>query len=277
MLTEKTFDTGAVVIHYAEGPAHGVPLVMLHGATARWQTFLSVLPLLAMRYHTYALDLRGHGLSGRTPGAYKTVDFPKGIDTFLREQVAEPAVLLGWSLGSDVALQLAAEAPELVRALILEDSDAHLITETGADETDPGLIPIFEFLRSTYDIVSKDPSFPHVLASLAAIDPQEDDISRRRRAKTLGQVDPEFLLEGANNTMDLGFRPGELAEKITCPVLLIRGDPALGGIVKDEDVDWYRSHIRDFSHIAVAGAGHNVHRTQPLTYYQHVMNFIEAI
>src|SRR5690242_10246095 len=118
MLVEKTFNAGSWNIHYAEGPAHGVPLVMLHGATTRWQTFLSVLPFLSVRYHTYALDLRGHGLSGRTPGAYKTVDFPQGIDSFLRDQVGESAVLLGWSLGCEVALQIAANAPQLVRAMI---------------------------------------------------------------------------------------------------------------------------------------------------------------
>src|SRR3712207_1163148 len=106
--------------------------------------------------------------------------------------------------------------------MILEDPAMHLTNEIGADVTDPGLIPIFKFLRSAYHIVSEDPSFPHVLKSLAAIDPEEDDINRRRRAKTLGQVDPEFLLEGANNTMDLGFRPSDLALKITCPVLLIK-------------------------------------------------------
>src|SRR5262249_53377431 len=137
MLTEKTFDTGTLIINYAEGPAHGVPLVLLHGGTGRWQTFLTVLPLLAMRYHIYALDLRGHGLSGRTPGAYKIVDFPKGIDIFLREQVGKPAVLLGHSLGTNVVLQVAASAPELVLALILEDPDGHLVTEVGFDETDP--------------------------------------------------------------------------------------------------------------------------------------------
>jgi hypothetical protein len=37
MLTEKTFDTGSLKINFAEGPANGMPLVLLHGGTARWQ------------------------------------------------------------------------------------------------------------------------------------------------------------------------------------------------------------------------------------------------
>jgi pimeloyl-ACP methyl ester carboxylesterase len=90
MLTEKTFETGTVSIHYAEGPVSGRPLVMLHGGTLRWQDFLPVLPLLSFRYHTYALDLCGHGRSGRMPGAYRIDQFADDVEQFLRVLVAEP-------------------------------------------------------------------------------------------------------------------------------------------------------------------------------------------
>ena len=40
MLIEKYFDAGSLKINFAEGPANGTPLVLLHGATARWQELL---------------------------------------------------------------------------------------------------------------------------------------------------------------------------------------------------------------------------------------------
>ena len=40
-LVERTIDTGQVVLNYAEGPAHGAPLVLLHGLGRRWQIFLT--------------------------------------------------------------------------------------------------------------------------------------------------------------------------------------------------------------------------------------------
>ena len=47
-LVEHTFDTGevrlGVQLNYAEGPAHGPPLVLLHGLGRRWQVFLPVIP-----------------------------------------------------------------------------------------------------------------------------------------------------------------------------------------------------------------------------------------
>ena len=108
MITEKEFDTGTVSIHYAEGPASGRPLVLLHGGSLRWQDYLPVLPLLSFRYHTYALDLRGHGQSGRTPGAYRIEHFADDVVHFLHERVASPAALLGYSMGAHVAMEVAA-------------------------------------------------------------------------------------------------------------------------------------------------------------------------
>jgi pimeloyl-ACP methyl ester carboxylesterase len=40
---------------------------------------------------------------------------------FLRRVVGEPAYIVGHSLGALVAIQLGAVAPELVRAMVLED------------------------------------------------------------------------------------------------------------------------------------------------------------
>ena len=71
MLKERTFDANGVAINYAEGPPSGPPLVLLHGGGDRWQHFLPILPSLVMRWQVYALDLRGHGKSGRVPGQYR--------------------------------------------------------------------------------------------------------------------------------------------------------------------------------------------------------------
>jgi pimeloyl-ACP methyl ester carboxylesterase len=85
MLTEKIFDTGVVALNYVEGPPSGLPLVLLHGVTLRWQDFLNVMPTLAFRYHSYALDFRGHGCSGHVADAYRIVDYTQDVIHFLRQ------------------------------------------------------------------------------------------------------------------------------------------------------------------------------------------------
>src|SRR3712207_1787845 len=121
MFTDKMFDTGIVSLNVAEGPAAGPPLVLLHGISACWQTFLSIMPPLAFRYQLYGVELRGHGRSGRVPGAYHLEHYAQDTLALLRQQIAAPAVLLGHSLGGLVAIQVAAAAADAVRALVLED------------------------------------------------------------------------------------------------------------------------------------------------------------
>ena len=83
MLTEKTFDNGSLLINYAEGPASGVPLVLLHGLPSRWQEFQILIPALTEKWHVYALDARGQGKSGRTPGHYYSQYYADDVISFL--------------------------------------------------------------------------------------------------------------------------------------------------------------------------------------------------
>src|SRR3954471_8978915 len=121
MLQEQTFDTGTVSINYVADQASGPPLVLLHGVTSRWQGWLSVMPDLALRWRLFALDLRGHGRSGRADGRYRLTDYAGDVTAFLQRRAGEPAVVVGHSLGAMIAIAVAAEAPDFVRAVVLED------------------------------------------------------------------------------------------------------------------------------------------------------------
>ena len=121
MLKEGTFNADGVTINFVEGPSFGPPLVLLHGGGDRWQHFLPIIPSLVMRWHIYALDLRGHGKSGRVPGQYRPEHYVADVMAFLESQLAERAILFGHSLGGWIALMVAAEMVDRVRALILGD------------------------------------------------------------------------------------------------------------------------------------------------------------
>src|SRR5262249_28309801 len=103
LFREATFDTGNVVLNYAEGPASGLPLVMLHGGSGRWQLYSEMLAELAKRCHVYAPDLRGHGKSGWVPRGYTIREYVGDIAAFL-EKISGPAVLMGHSLGGIIAV-----------------------------------------------------------------------------------------------------------------------------------------------------------------------------
>ena len=89
-LAERTFDTGEVQLNYAEGPANGPPLVLLHGLGRRWQVFLPLIPALSLRWHIFAPDLRGHGKSSRVARGYHGPQYSEDIASLLRERVGAP-------------------------------------------------------------------------------------------------------------------------------------------------------------------------------------------
>src|SRR2546430_2176791 len=109
-MSQAKFDTGQVTLNYAEGPGAGPALVLLHGGSARWQYFDGILPELTERWHVFAPDLRGHGLSGRAAGRYALRDYADDIGAFL-QHVSGPASLFGHSLGGMIALMTADQAP----------------------------------------------------------------------------------------------------------------------------------------------------------------------
>ena len=65
MLRESTLETPPGSLNLAEGPANGPVLILLHGFTNRWQTFLPILPGLTKKWQVIAFDHRGHGRSVR--------------------------------------------------------------------------------------------------------------------------------------------------------------------------------------------------------------------
>ncbi len=274
MLTEKTFDTGTVKINYAEGPPSGMPLVMLHGVTTWWQTFLPVLPWFLVRYHVYALDLRGHGRSGRAPGAYSIGNDAEDGIAFLRDQVAEPAVLLGWSLGAMASILVAAQAPALVHAIVLEDPPLDVMTETAAS---PPTVAAFQMFRAWREVITMDGSTEERLSAVAAIIPQADAATVRRRLKQLNQCDPEMLTLIVERKKFEPYRWQELLPQIPCPVLLLQADPASGAAVEDHDAELAASLLADCTHVRLPGVGHGIHAEQPTTFSRIVMDFLESL
>jgi pimeloyl-ACP methyl ester carboxylesterase len=130
-MNERRFDAGSVEVNYAEGPNHGPPLVLLHGGSSRWQWWKWVIEPLAAKTHAFAPDLRGHGLSTWTPGHYRLFDYADDIAAFLEHVVGESAILLGHSLGGEIAMIVAALHPSRVLAVINEDAPLPADDSTG--------------------------------------------------------------------------------------------------------------------------------------------------
>ncbi|NUR92461.1 MAG: alpha/beta hydrolase [Nonomuraea sp.] len=116
MMRETTVN--GIKLVYREEGAPGAPLlILLHGRTANHHNWNGVTQHLARRYHVLVPDLRGHGDSGY-PGSYGLTEMAADVAALIGDRTA---VVVGHSLGGVVAYHLAADHPELVERLVLED------------------------------------------------------------------------------------------------------------------------------------------------------------
>lgn len=101
--------------------APGAPrLVLVHGGGAHNGWWSWTAPFLAPAFEVVALELSGHGRSGRRPGAYR---FGTWADEALAAAGAGPAVLVGHSMGGVVVGIAAARAGAArIPAVVLVDA-----------------------------------------------------------------------------------------------------------------------------------------------------------
>ena len=121
LIREKQLHTGKIDINYAEGPDNGPALILIPGQSADWTNYEKVLPQLSTKFQVFAVDVRGHGKSSWTTGNYTFDTIGSDMITFLENVVKRKAFISGNSSGGLIALWLAANRPELVAGIIMED------------------------------------------------------------------------------------------------------------------------------------------------------------
>ncbi|MFD9903324.1 alpha/beta fold hydrolase [Streptomyces sp. NPDC059063] len=110
-------------LSYLDFGGPGPALLALHGHFGDGRTFAPLAAALAGEWRVIAPDQRGHGRSDRSDD-YTRRGYVDDIAALLAHLGVTDAVVLGHSLGGVNAYQLAAWHPDLVRALVIEDSVA---------------------------------------------------------------------------------------------------------------------------------------------------------
>ena len=247
-------------------------MVLVHGLPGRWQEFLPMIPCLSMQSHIYALDFRGQGKSGRTPGEYQSKYYTADLISFLDKLPNQPATLFGLSAGGAVTLCAAAQRPDLVRAVIVGDFPLDL-DELVKWMTSKAFVTHFSALRM---LASKDLSMAELETGIANIQvrvpgkgttinygdtPGIDLVRIQQLALTLRDMDPgvlEYHAEGRPIEFLVDFNLERMLPQITCPVLLLQANPSLGGMLTDKAVSRFQAALPNSSHLRIDQFGHDL-------------------
>jgi pimeloyl-ACP methyl ester carboxylesterase len=258
MPRERTFDAKSVRLNYLDyGSSSDQPLVMLHGGAWRWQEYLSLIPSLGRRWHIYALDLRGNGLSGWVPGTYRLQDFAEDNAEFV-SRLNAPTVLVGHSIGGVIALMVAARWPDKVKALIIEDSPLTLDNYRKIVDSSREMFGLWLSLKKS---AQSEQGLALALADAYKDYPGVTSAWILFFAGCLWQLDHTYfhaLLDDFDSFTE-GYDYQNILAKIDCPVLFLRGEIKLGAVMTDDEISWLQTNFGNVQCARIDGVGHLLH------------------
>jgi pimeloyl-[acyl-carrier protein] methyl ester esterase len=239
---------------HVESLGRGRTLVMLHGWGMHSGLWCPLLPRLIERYRLHLVDLPGHGYSdalGTAPPLSLRRVF-EAVELAIAETVTPaPLMILGWSLGGQVALEWARLRPERVGALVLMSTTPsfvqrpdwpHAITEATlrqfGDELRVAYRPTLQRFVSLQVQGSGHPR--DVLASL------------RTQLFARGEPSPQALRDSLEllSSSDLRSRIGAISQ----PALVIAGDRDT--LTPIAAARWLADALPQASLVVIPGAAH---------------------
>jgi pimeloyl-ACP methyl ester carboxylesterase len=118
-----SFDSAGVKIHY-EDRGSDEPVVLVHGFAANARNNWEIpgwYEALAPKYRVIAMDCRGHGLSEKPHDKehYGTDTMAADVIRLLDHLGIRRSLLMGYSMGARISLEVIMKYPERIRAAVL--------------------------------------------------------------------------------------------------------------------------------------------------------------
>ncbi len=259
--------SGDVKIHYYRTGDEKPPVVLLHGITDNGLCWNQMALHLEPEYDVVMVDARGHGLSDAPGGGYTAGEMAEDAVALIRQLALDRPVVIGHSIGAEMAAVIAARYPQLVSGVVLEDPPWY----------EPGFLPseserrqrAEDLRQSILEMQAK--GLEELLATARQKYPNGDGGDHFHWARAKQQARPEVaqkFLEAPRPWM-------ELIQQFGCPVLLVTGDPALGALVTAEVAAQVERTWKNGKVVHLPGAGHSIHRTQFEPFYRAVLDFLK--
>jgi pimeloyl-ACP methyl ester carboxylesterase len=240
-------------------------LVLLHAAGGNAHWWDHVAPALASRFHTVALDFRGHGDSDYPDETYVGA-FHDDLDALLEHLRQPRPILLGHSLGAHVALERAARAGGVAALVLL---DLAWGTPTAVRHSARRALS----LRFTYPSRELAITRFRFLPSAERVDPElraaiaEHSVRRDPDGRFGFKFDPRWFALPQRKLPPLG--------DVRCPTLLVRG--AESTLLSAENARGLADEIPGARLVEIPQAGHHVHIDRPAAVLPLVQGFLDEV
>ncbi len=268
-LQEGYIDASGVNIHYYRANTHLPSVVFLHGIVEYGLCWERLSEIIHKDYDVIMVDARGHGRSDTPPSGYAPENHAGDVAALITQLNLDRPVLIGHSMGANTAALTAAQYPDRIGGLILEDPPWW---EKDSPEMSGIRTAMAEKIHASI-LQDSLKSLCEVITSVQERYPcwHADDCLHWAIAKKQVRLE---ILSGMHQP-----RPPwqEFASRIQCPTLLITGEPSLGAIITPEVAAEALTLIPQAVELHIANAGHNVRRDKFESYTRGVRAFLNSL
>lgn len=227
-------------------------LVLVHGITDDGLCWTPVTEVFADRLNVVMVDLRGHGLSDAPEDGYTLENIGNELAAVIRTLGLTAPIVLGHSLGAIAALVMAGLHPKLPGYLILEDPPPFWDSTFFSS-------PNTEFEQWIRDIKNK--ARDEILAEGNSTHSDWSKIELEHWANSKLRFDAKVTaLMHPSDYASINFRG--LMGQISCPILLLSGNKALGAAATAEQIAQLKEYLPRLQVISITEAGHSIRREQ---------------
>lgn len=235
-------------------------LVFVHCWTCNRAFWREQLDVFAEDHTVVALDLPGHGASGRERETWTMAAFADDVRRVVEALELERVVLVGHSMGGPVSVLAAGAMPERTAGVICSDTlhDAEMVWP---EEMRQGFVQGF---TEDYEGAMAGAVASMTLQEGALREWLTQQMLRADRGMALAMID------------ELGtFRLDEAFEAVEAPVRCINAVPYAEHVV-DTAVETNRRYA-DFDAAMMEGVGHFPHLEKPAEFNAHMREFLQEM
>ncbi len=216
-------DVRGIHLYYCS-TGSGETLLFVHGLGSSERDWAFQTPAFSSDYRVIAYDLRGHGQSEKSAGPYSMAQFAADTAALLRVIDSRPAHVVGISLGGMVALQLALDAPEMVRSLCIVNSAPEVSVRTLRQRSEMALRMF----------ITRVLGMRAMAAFVAAkIFPEPENAHFRREMAALWSQNDRRAYAAASRVLP-GWSVLNRLKEINCRALVVSGDRPYSSLLQSE-------------------------------------------
>jgi pimeloyl-ACP methyl ester carboxylesterase len=209
---------GEVNISYSLSGEGDVAVVLMHGWCINKEYWKAQQVYLSKKYKVVALDLGGHGQSGKNRTDWTVEEYARDVMALIKTLQLKKVILVGHSMSGDIMLQVAKEIPEKIIGLIGIDNLKNIgsgFTPEQRKEMDQFYSALSSDYKTTAAAFCRKYLFPPNYPDTGSVN---------RVVKDVQEMDPGIAIETLQQSDLFFLREASFLSRMKVPLHLIVSD-----------------------------------------------------